>query len=443
MTMLKLCILSVLLYLACCVVDTSVQSHQTYSCRDSEVSLEITRGYQWGKHLVRNVQLETAISADVYFFGGYVELSFKKIVIDDLCKVSRCHSCNGTKAFEKEYTSDHLKSMHVHKHLSYPCPTCLGLGIVVDGGQRCQPYRTVHVTERFLIPAGLFVNDIATLPKEGNEIYENGEKVTGSLMVSISNIYSEKADIVIKSHCVHMTVLITPIEALYGFSRQLNVTDYFQTSSVTVLDAADTDSKVDVIKDRMNGTVLVLDRSGLVTLAPMEITLKSFVVFPAAESNNETNTKSIGKSQDLLIEFQLYSAETMQQRFLDQHRCIRATTVSSLCPPNAHDTADVINLDGGATISNPCEVALFQEYVYNITVRGDEVLLCQNELILTTNESDTTTTAANQSSSMNGDVSDRFDAEYANSIGGKWNEMTAKDQLIRRMLYILKSRQGA
>ena len=74
--MLIVILLVVLLCPICGIVDTSVTTSQSFKSKGIELTLELTRSYQWGKHLVENIPIKTTIPASVYFFGGFVELGF-------------------------------------------------------------------------------------------------------------------------------------------------------------------------------------------------------------------------------------------------------------------------------------------------------------------------------------------------------------------------------
>jgi DnaJ-class molecular chaperone len=110
--------------------------------------------------------------------------------------------------------STHFTSSKLVQKLTSPCPVCGGIGLDM---RTCPPFiREVKVVP-VKLPPGSREGYKVSLPNEGNEVIENGVKVTGNLDVTIQKVHSR--NLLLLENYVELNIKLTVMEALQVFKQ--------------------------------------------------------------------------------------------------------------------------------------------------------------------------------------------------------------------------------
>ena len=133
----------------------------------------------------RDIRVVCRLSLQNILKGGKVGLQYDRHIACDTCKgdgvlqSNVCSECNGKGAITQE--------IQPHVFVRQTCPECQGRGAEIKPCPDCnqQGYSQCETKLNVTIPAGAANMQTLRIKEKGNEIYENGEKIIGNLLVVV------------------------------------------------------------------------------------------------------------------------------------------------------------------------------------------------------------------------------------------------------------------
>eukprot|EP01041_Mallomonas_annulata_P000591 gene591-1144_t len=172
--------------------------------------MDLKHDFKWGAVDEKNIDVFLSLTFEEAFHGKEFVLQAERNIVNDDCKPSICHICNGTSQISVDNKQKH-NHHHIHKEVHAPCPFCLNTGFLFMD-EICQPYSIIQETFNINIPAGCLKDFELNLPGKGHQIYLNGKKEIGDLHIKVHDIKSDNI-IVTKKH-VELKIEMSATEAI-------------------------------------------------------------------------------------------------------------------------------------------------------------------------------------------------------------------------------------
>ena len=199
-------------------------------------TLSFKRAFRWAADMKEDIELKWNGTLRDAYEGAVVDMTIERRLVDEQCSLAACSHCAESKGqVEKE-----VHQQHLIYNVSYPCPVCLGMGVVTS--HSCNPYRYVQEEVQVNLPAGIRPGFSTTLNSLGNDsIGKGGRRTLGNLVVTVHKLKSEDEDIELTSTGLQYTMKLLPSKALRGFDTTITLFDKYsvginRTDTVTLPD---------------------------------------------------------------------------------------------------------------------------------------------------------------------------------------------------------------